>query len=298
MQLPDQGLRLVGVGIRRVLIWFGRGAFLLAATALILCAIGLSGWAVVQAQLMSRPEDDPTRWFYAAIFLLCELWVAIGLTLIVLKLRGQAWLAAAAATVVWVPAVGLSALQESRFHRLMDSEITGAAALTDQQRLNAQARINELEVQLAAITVPSRSLLAVEAELGRYSPFPETYPTRIGQLSAEKADIELYHQLSTELAHHRRTLEVTATSADQGDNAKTLGQRVSVPLGDFALDEESSVWALIIWMMLVKALGPYLLLNWSQPARRSPATKSNTSSEARIVHITTKAGEQRVLRQL
>ena len=189
-------------------------------------APGLSLWAVAMVQLASRPEGDAVRYWYLIAFVLLELWVCVGLVFLAIRFRQGNWGAGLIALIVWLAALGLSAVQEKRFHTLFDSQIDAGVAEQLAGRANAEKRAFEREARLAALTKPSRSVEAIKAELTGYESRrdAENFPTRIAALRAELKAAQSYEVLSAELEADRRILADTAALAADRRDAKKVGQ--------------------------------------------------------------------------
>lgn len=228
---------------------------------------GLSIWAVGAIQLESHPENSLLRYWYLAVFLALEVWVCLGLLLSAERLRQGRWLAAITAFTIWCLATGLSALQENRFHTYFDSAIDAEAAPLQLEYTSLSNQVAELEKQLEARTLPSRSVDAIRAELDGYEARADAsnYPTKITGLRAELRAAEGYADLSGKLAHARsRLLEISGDAAEN-TSARKVGQVIVLP--GIALSETTSVWILIGTMIAIKALGPWLLFTSRSPDR-------------------------------
>ena len=236
----------------------GKGLFLLLGYLAVFGCVALSMWAVVQVQLDSRPAGDPVRYFYTALFIICELWVAVGVILMMRRLKEGAFAAAGVALLLWIPAVGLSALQESRFHILNDGAVQSDVAPALAQRDAATARIENLNSQLAVIERPTRAAAAIDAEYQRYADNPR-YVTLAARLKAELENAKAYAALNDELATNRQTLIDTAALAASATDAKKVGQSFTVPLLGWEVSSDATVWILIAWMMGIKSFGGWLL---------------------------------------
>lgn len=262
-------------GFERHLANAGNALFHLFGYSIVLATLGLSLWAVTSVQLMSRPPEDLTRWWYAAVFFICELWVALGLTLMLRQFQNRAWLSAALALIVWIPALGLSALQESRFHIMLDQKLEAARTPDLVQHEHATARIAELTKALSAMTPPRRSQTAVSAELQRYQQQPNTYRTRIANLTAELADAQAYQRLIAQIDAQRTIEQSTAKLAKEDITPKKLSQSFTVPWLKWEVSDQATIWLLIGWMMLVKAVGLHLLIG----TPTSPSAKKTTPNQ-------------------
>ncbi|MEM9571848.1 MAG: hypothetical protein AAF996_10290 [Pseudomonadota bacterium] len=237
----------------------GKVVFYLIGYAVILGLAGLSIWAVGMVQLASRPEGDFMRYWYLTAFVAMEVWVVIGLTVGALRAKQGALLASFIAIAIWVPALGLSAMQESRFHVLFDSKIDAGAAPELARRENALKRIVELEDEIAALVKPTRSVTAIEAEYNRYKARPNYYRTKNAELLAELEAAKAYKVKTDELARHRQVVIDTAGLAAENLDAKKVGQTFNVPLIGWSVSSDFTVWLLIATMMAIKSLGPWLL---------------------------------------
>lgn len=187
---------------------FGRWLVQALGGLVIACLTGLSMWAVGAIQLESHPENSLLRYWYLAVFLALEVWVCLGLLLSAERLRQGRWLAALAAFAIWCLATGLSALQENRFHTYFDSAIDAGAAPLRQKYTSLSHQVAELEAQLEARLIPSRSVEAIRAELDGYESRADAanYPTKITGLRAELRAAEGYADLSGKLSRARSRL--------------------------------------------------------------------------------------------
>ncbi len=276
----------------------GKVVFYLTGYGVIICLTGLSMWAVAQVQLASRPDGEIIRLWYLAVFIALELWVVTGLILANLCARQGAWLAVLVAFALWVPALGLSAMQESRFHLLYDSKIEAAAAPELTRRDNSEKQIAELETSLALFARPTRSVTAIKTELAGYEARRDAarYPTRITALKSELAAATAHADLLSELATARQALVETASLATENMAARKVGQIITVPLLNWVIPSHATVWILIATMMAIKALGPWLLfrplLNAANPsARRKPPPE-----EAKWVEVKDRHGQPKKIR--
>ena len=247
----------------------------------VLATIGLSLWAVTYVQLASRPDDEPVRYWYATVFIVCELWVAVGLMLIIRRFAHGAWLSGLLALVVWVPAVGLSAVQEVRYHSYLDNQIDVQLAPQKLRHEQTADDIEQLELQLKSMSAPTRSVGAIDAELQRYRPQPNTYRTRLAQLTGERADLQAYLRLSERIAQARQSQMETVESATVNAAQLKLGQSFSVPVLELKITNDVMLWLLVSWMMLVKATGVHLLSR-SHGVRPSPK-QSKSRAEVRVL---------------
>lgn len=240
--------------------------------------VGLSMWAVGHIQLASRPEGGVVRYWYLIVFLGLEIWVALGLMVCSERFRQGRWGAGIVALAIWLAAMGLSAIQESRFHILFDSKVDALAAPVLAVRANTKKRVSELEANLSALTKPTRPVAAIEAELAGYEARRDasTYPTRITALRAELAAARSFEQMGADLVAERQSLVASAADAAVSVDAKKVGQSFSV----FGVNVTSTttVWMLIATMMAIKALGPWLLLGIS--ANRVSSEPKTAQSEA------------------
>ena len=235
--------------------------------------VGLSMYAVGEVQLKSHP-DDPLRFWYMACFVLCEIWVAVGFTLMARRFGQRQFAAGVIALLLWFPALGLSGLQESRYHALNDSEVDATIAPELTKRTNALARISEIEDQLKDAETPPRPSDAVQAELDLYAARPN-YPTKTATLRAELATALAYEKLQGELVTHRKTVEDTAYLAAENSDAKKIGQTFTVPLLKWEVSADATVWTLIVFMMGVKAFGPWLIIGSALKAEAAAAQKAS-----------------------
>ena len=256
-----------------VVLWLGYGVILLLT--------GLSLWAVALVQLASRPEGDVVRYWYLIAFVLLELWVCVGLVFLAIRFRQGNWGAGLIALIVWLAALGLSAVQEKRFHTLFDSQIDAGVAAQLAGRANAEKRAFEREARLAALTKPSRSVEAIKAELTGYESRrdAENFPTRIAALRAELKAAQSYEVLSAELEADRRILADTAALAADRRDAKKVGQ--SFTLVGFEVSADASLWILIATMLAIKSLGPWLLMGGAShpvPPAQSPDLKTGSKT--------------------
>ncbi|NQY14734.1 MAG: hypothetical protein HRT81_12845 [Henriciella sp.] len=265
----------------------GKAVFYLIGYAVVFGLAGLSIWAVGTVQMVSRPEGDIMRYWYLIAFVAMEVWVVIGLTVGALRAKQGAWLASFIAFAIWVPALGLSAMQESRFHVLFDSKIDAEAAPELELRESALKRVSELESELKALGEPKRSPAAIEAEYHRYKDRPK-YPTKTAQLLSELEDARAYQLKSQELANHRQTLVNTASLAAENLDAKKVGQTFTVPLIGWNVSSDFTVWVLIATMMAIKSLGPWLLFG---SALRKGETASAQDGEVAIEALETNVDE-------
>ena len=245
-------------------------AFLLLGYGVILCLTGLSLWAVGAVQLASRPASDPLRYWYLLVFLALELWVCAGLVIIGIRSRQGRWGAVLIAVALWLAALGLSAMQEKRFHTLFDGKLDAAVAQKLAERDNAEARIVELEGSLNALAKPSRSVDAIEAELSGYESRSdaEKFPTRITSLKAEWKAAQSYATLAVDLNAQRKTLEDTATMAAERLDARKVGQAFSV--FGVTIPSDATIWLLIGTMLAIKSLGPWLLIGGRRKVELQP----------------------------
>jgi len=245
-------------------------AFLLLGYSVILCLTVLSLWAVGAVQLASRPAPDPLRYWYLLVFLALELWVCAGLVIIGMRLRQGRWGAALIALSLWLAALGLSAMQEKRFHTLFDGKLDAAVAQKLAERVNAEARLIELEGVLKALDKPSRSVDAIEAELSGYESRSdaEKFPTRIASLKAERKAAQAYATVAVDLNAQRKTLEDTAALAAERIDARKVGQGFQI-FGK-AVPPDASIWLLIATMLAIKSLGPWLLIGGRKKAEIKP----------------------------
>jgi len=245
-------------------------AILLLGYSVILCLTGLSLWAVGAVQLASRPETDPLRFWYLLVFLALELWVCAGLVVIGIRLRQGRWGAALIALMLWLAALGLSAMQEKRFHTLFDGKLDAAVAQKLTKRANAEARIAELEGTLKAFNKPSRSVEAIEAELSGYEARSdaENFPTRITSLKAELKAAQSYAVVAADLGAQRNILEDTAALAAERLDARKVGQ--DFRLFGKAVPADASIWLLIATMLAIKSLGPWLLIGNRDRVEEAP----------------------------
>ncbi len=270
----------------------GKVVFYLIGYAVVFGLAGLSIWAVAMVQLASRPEGDFMRYWYLTAFVALEVWVVIGLTVGALRAKQGAWLASFIAIAIWVPALGLSAMQESRFHVLFDSKIEAVAAPELAKRESALKRVAELEGEIAALTKPTRSVTAIEAEHSRYKTRPNYYRTKNAELLAELEAVKAYKVKTDELASHRQIVIDTASLAAENLDAKKVGQTFTVPLIGWTVSSDFTVWLLIATMMAIKALGPWLL--FGSTLRGETTTSEHESdvidevtphSEAQVSHV-------------
>lgn len=261
-----------------------KGLFYLLGYAAVFGLVGLSMWAVAQVQLDSRPAGDPLRYWYLAAFLVAEAWVAIGLTIMILRFRESNWAAGMVALMCWIPAIGLSAMQESRFHLLLDSQQDAEVAPELTKRMNAEARIEEITTDLGIMVKPTRSVASIEAEYNRFKDRPK-YPTKTAELLSELENAKSYTAMQSELATHRTTMEETAAVAAESQDAKKVGQSFTVPWLGWEVSSNFTVWTLIIWMMAIKSLGPWLLFGSSLKGRKA-AQKDETVSMDELYEAT------------
>ena len=245
-------------------------AILLLGYGVILCLTGLSLWAVGAVQLASRPETDPLRFWYLLVFLALELWVCAGLVVIGIRLRQGRWGAALIALTLWLASLGLSAMQEKRFHTLFDGKLDAEVAQKLAERANAEARIAELEGTLKAFDKPSRSVEAIEAELSGYEARSDAdkFPTRITSLKAELKAAQSYAMIAADLDAQRQMLEGTAALSAERLDARKVGQ--DFRLFGKAVSADASIWLLIATMLAIKSLGPWLLIGSRDKADSSP----------------------------
>ena len=243
---------------------------LLLGYGVIICLTGLSLWAVGAVQIASRPETDPLRFWYLLVFLALELWVCTGLVIIGIRLRQGRWGAALIALTLWLAALGLSAMQEKRFHTLFDGKLDAAVAQKLTERANAEARIVQLEGSLKALDKPSRSVEAIEAELSGYEARSdaENFPTRITSLKAELKAAQSYAVIAADLDAQRKTLEDTAALAAERLDARKVAQ--DFRLFGKSVPADASIWLLIATMLAIKSLGPWLLIGSRDKAEASP----------------------------
>lgn len=247
---------------------FGRWLVQAVGGLVIVSLTGLSMWAVGAIQLESHPDNALLRYWYLAVFLALEVWVCLGLLLSAERLRQGRWLAAIAAFAIWCLATGLSALQENRFHTYFDSEIDAEAAPLQLEYASLSKQVAELETQLEARTLPSRSVDAIRAELDGYETRVDAanYPTKITGLRAELRAAEGYVDLSGKLSSARSRLVEISGDAAENTSARKVGQGIVLP--GITLSETASVWILIGTMIAIKALGPWLLFA-SRPSERA-----------------------------
>ena len=120
-------------------------------------------------------------------------------------------------------------------------------------------QVAELEAQLAARIIPSRSIDAIRAELDGYESRADAanYPTKITGLRAELRAAEGYADLSGKLSRARSRLVEISGDAAENASARKVGQVIVLP--GITLSETTSVWILIGTMIAIKALGPWLL---------------------------------------
>lgn len=238
-----------------------RPVFQWLGSAVIVALMGLSLWAVATVQLASRPEGDSVRYWYLFAFVLLELWVCVGLVFLASHFRQGRWGAGLIALLIWLAAVGLSAVQEKRFHTLFDSQIDAGVAEQLAERANAEKRTLEREAALAALTKPSRSAEAIQAELTGYETRSdaEKYPTRITALRAELKATQSHADLSAELEADRKILADTAALATDRRDARKVGQGFT--LFGIHVAPDASLWILIATMLAIKSLGPWLLMS-------------------------------------
>ena len=246
---------------------FGRWLVQALGGLVIACLTGLSMWAVGTIQLESHPDNALLRYWYLAVFLALEVWVCLGLLLSAERLRQGRWLAAIAAFAIWCLATGLSALQENRFHTYFDSEIDADAAPLQLEYASLSKQVLELEAQLKARIMPSRSVEAIRAELDGYEARSDAanYPTKITGLRAELRVAEGYADLSGKLSSARSRLVEISGDAAENTSARKVGQVIVLP--GITLSETTSVWILIGTMMAIKAFGPWLLFASRSPDR-------------------------------
>ena len=228
--------------------------------------IGLSMWAVGYIQLASRPEGGVVGYWYLIVFLGLEVWVALGLIVCSARFKQGRWGAGMVALAIWLAAMGLSAMQESRFHVLFDSKVEALAAPVLAERASTQKRVSELEANLSALIKPNRPVAAIEAELAGYEARRDAsaYPTRITALRAELAAAQAFEKIGADIVAARQILVATAADAAVSVDAKKVGQSFSV----FGLNVTSAatVWLLIGTMLAIKSLGPWLLID--TPSKR------------------------------
>lgn len=248
-----------------------KGLFYLLGYGVIFGVAGLSMWAVGAVQLQSHDDGDIMGYWYLATFILLELWVVVGLTIAALKMRQGEWGKASVGLLMWVMALGLSAMQESRFHVLQDNTVISEAAPELAKRENALKRQTELETSLAAAAPPARSSAAIQAELTRFKTRPDSarYPTQISRLTSELADANAYAAIQSDLTVQRSIINETAELAAENLSAKQVGQTITVPILKWEISSEGTVWILIITMMMIKSLGPWLLFGGGMPAREA-----------------------------
>lgn len=247
--------------------------FLVMGYGVIIALTGLSLWAVGAVQLASRPVSDPVRVWYLIAFVGLELWVCAGLVVVTTKARQGRWSAVMIASALWLVALGLSAVQEKRFHTLFDGKLDAAVAQKLTERANAEARSAELEERLDALEKPTRAVKAIEAELSGYEnrSDAENFPTRITALRAELAAAQSYRANEQELANMRAVLEATASLAAERLDARKVGQDFSI--FGMRITSDASIWVLIGAMLAIKSLGPWLLVEGLGAEDRSPVAE-------------------------
>lgn len=250
---------------------FGRWLVQALGGLVIACLTGLSMWAVGTIQLESHPDNALLRYWYLAVFLALEAWVCLGLLLSSERLRQGRWLAAITAFAIWCLATGLSALQENRFHTYFDSAIDAEAAPLQLEYTSLSNQVAELEAQLEARIMPSRSVDGIRAELDGYEARADAanYPTKITGLRAELRAAEGYADLSDNLSSARSRLVEISGDVTENTSARKVGQVIILP--GITLSEKTSVWILIGTMIAIKALGPWLLFASRPPDRGASA---------------------------
>ena len=267
-----------------LMVWLGTSLFYLFGFLIVFGLVGLSFWAVGSVQLESRAETDPLRYWYLAMFLIAEGWVAVGFTLLARRLSQKVYGAAFVAFLLWVPAVGLSAYQEWRFHTLRNADVELDKAPDLAKRESALTREPELLSALAAIG-ETRPTDAIQAELDRYEPRPEIYPTKISSLKSELATAQERQKLELELGTVRQTLTDTAALSVNTADAKKLGIAFTIPGIGIHVPETFAVWVVIGWAMAIKAFGPWLLLGSGRNKPDALNVEPDTSGEAETAHV-------------
>lgn len=213
----------------------------LLITALTLLSMIAVGWV----QLETYHDHGALKYWYVIAYALCEIWVALGLCLLAALFQRQEWPALFLAVLLWLPAMGVSAEQEHRFHIQRVEHDAKSLAPDRESRRQAEARLAALETELAAIA-PQRPIEAIDAELERYGRAPQTYPSKLAMLRSERA----LSAARTQLLDQQRDAESVMLNTAALPVTTDLSQRSFY---------DWSLWALVIWMMGVKAGGAWLL---------------------------------------
>lgn len=232
------------------------GILITLLTLLSMIAVGSLQWESYSAQ-------GVVKYWYVVAYGLCEIWVALGLCLLAVLIQKKEWLAVMVALALWLPAMGVSAVQEHRFHvQRIDSDKRRLAPDLERHR-QATVRLDELMTELAALP-PQRPLEAIDAELERYGRAPDRYPTKLATLRSERTLSAARDEFTSE----KKTVEAT------------LMETVSVAIvtNPYTV-QDWSLWALVLWMMGVKAGGAWLLTRAVRPGNHESSAAESVPVE-------------------
>ena len=226
----------------------------------VLAFMAVSGFANVNVWWNSA--TGWAQYIFATVGVGAELVGAVGLIVLVYNFAHGHWLKGLVALALWVPAVGFNGYSSYRYFTSEGAIVMGEGVTEKTALILAETRVSEITSELAAIG-EVRASSAIRAERDA---LPENYKSKRAALSAELGQAERKEALEAELATHRQTVLDKAAVSVQPDTK--------------ALTAPEIVFALVLWMEAMKALGL-----WVISGRMDARTEAKAEKKADLAHV-------------